>query len=109
MDKNEGWVKIAAHIDEIDFRENNIACLRIHGKSICLIKTLNGLKACSSKCPHAGGDLSAGFLDKRENIICPVHNYRFSLNNGRDTDGEGYFLKIFEVKEDVEGVFIKID
>jgi nitrite reductase/ring-hydroxylating ferredoxin subunit len=108
MNQKESWIRIAANIDEIIFKENNIACIQIDGKSICLIKTINGLTACSSKCPHAGGDLSSGFLDKRENIICPVHNYRFNLNNGRDTNGEGYFLKIFEVKENEEGIFIGI-
>ena len=108
MDQKESWVKIAANKDEIIFNENNIACIEIEGKFICLIKTINGLKACSSKCPHAGGDLSAGFLDKRENIICPVHNYRFNLNNGGDTNSEGYFLKIFRVKANEEGVFIQI-
>ncbi len=107
MHKKEIWIKIATHLDEIKFKENNIACIEIDGKSICLIKTINGLKACSSKCPHAGGDLSSGFLDNGENIICPVHNYRFNLNNGRDTNSEGYFLKIFRVKENEEGIFIE--
>ena len=108
MDKKEDWIKIAASMDEIIFKENNIACIQIDGKSICVIKTKNGLKACSSRCPHAGGDLSSSFLDKRENIICPVHNYRFNLNNGRDTNGEGYFLKIFRVEENQEGIFIEL-
>jgi len=108
MDKKEDWIKIAASMDEIIFKENNIACIQIDGKSICVIKTKNGLKACSSRCPHAGGDLSSSFLDKRENIICPVHNYRFNLNNGRDTNREGYFLKIFKIKENEEGIFIEL-
>lgn len=108
MDKKESWIKIAANVDEIDFKENNIACIPVNGKSICLIKTINGLKACSSKCPHAGGDLSSGFLDKKQNICCPVHNYRFNLNNGRDANSEGYFLKIFGVRENEEGIFIGI-
>jgi 3-phenylpropionate/trans-cinnamate dioxygenase ferredoxin subunit len=108
MDKKEDWIKIAASMDEIIFKENNIASIQIDGKSICVIKTKNGLKACSSRCPHAGGDLSSSFLDKRENIICPVHNYRFNLNNGRDTNGEGYFLKIFRVEENQEGIFIEL-
>lgn len=108
MEKKKTWIKIAENIEHIHFAENNIAEINVEAKSICIIKTGNGLKACVSKCPHAGGDLSSGFLDKRGNIICPVHNYRFNLNNGRDTDGEGYFLKIFEVKENVEGVFIEM-
>jgi len=107
MDKTESWTKIAANIDEIDFKDN-IACIEIEGKSICIIKAITGLKACFSKCPHAGGDLSSGFLDQKGNIICPVHNYRFNLNSGRDTNGEGYFLKIFPVKENEQGIFIQI-
>ena len=109
MDETEKWIKIARNINEISFQDNNIAPIRIAEKSICLAKTGNGLKACSANCPHAGGDLSEGLLDKKENIICPVHNYRFSLNNGRDKDGEGYFLKIYKVKETGEGIFIKLE
>jgi 3-phenylpropionate/trans-cinnamate dioxygenase ferredoxin subunit len=108
MDEKQNWMKIANCIDEIHFGENNIASINIGGKSICIIKSVSGLRACSSKCPHAGSDLSEGFLDKRENIICPVHNYRFSLINGRDTNNEGYFLKIFTVKETGDGVFINL-
>jgi nitrite reductase/ring-hydroxylating ferredoxin subunit len=107
MNKEETWIKVAENIDEINF-ENNIGCVQIKEKSICIIKTTNGLKACSSRCPHAGGDLSAGFLDSKGNIICPVHNYRFNLKNGRDSNGEGYFLKIFPVRENEEGVWLKV-
>ena len=109
MDKKENWTKIALNIQEIIFQKNNVSPIEIGGKTICIIKTFNGLKACSAKCPHAGGDLSQGFLDKKENIICPVHGYRFSLNNGRDTNGEGYFLKIYKVKENDDGIFIELE
>ena len=47
-----------------------------------------------------------GFLDKNGNIVCPVHRYVFSLENGRDISGEGYYLKIYPVKINDEGVFI---
>ena len=107
MEKEESWIRIAQNMDAINF-VNNIGCVQIEEKSICIIKTTNGLKACSSKCPHAGGDLSKGFLDTRENIICPVHNYRFNLNHGRDTNGEGYFLKIYKIRDDESGIFLKI-
>lgn len=104
MEKRETWIKIARNIEEINFK-NNIATIQINERSICIIKTLKGLKACSSECPHAGGDLSSGFLDAKGNIICPVHNYRFNLNHGRDTNGE-YFLKIFQIKENEEGIWL---
>ena len=109
MDQKENWIKVAGNINEISFAENNIATIRIEAKTICLARTGNGLKACSAKCPHAGGDLSEAFLDKKENIVCPVHGYRFSINSGRDTNGEGYFLKIYKIKETEEGIFIKLE
>jgi len=102
-------VKIANYIDEIPFSENNIAALQVEGKSVCLVKTGAGLKAYSSQCTQAEGDLSDGIIDKRENIICPVHGYRFSLNNGRDVTNEGYFLKIYKVIETDHGIFVKLE
>ncbi len=109
MDKTEKWIKIAGNSNEISFQDNNIATIHISGKAVCIAKTNNGLKACFAKCPHAGADLSEGFLDKKDNIICPVHGYRFSLNTGRDTNSEGYFLKIYKIKEIEEEIFIKLE
>lgn len=109
MDKIETWIKIADCMDEIHFSKNNIAEVIVSGKAICIIQTADGLKACASKCPHASGDLSEGLLDKSGNIICPVHNYRFNLSNGRDTNSEGYFLKIFKIKENEEGIFLEME
>ena len=108
MNKNQRWVKIAGGIREIFFGEKNIASVDIEGQKICIIKTTKGLKACSSLCPHASGDLSLGYLDKKENMVCPVHGYRFNLNHGRDSNDEGYFLKIFEVRENEDGVFVEV-
>ena len=108
MSKAENWVKITDIKDDIHFGKNDIAKVKVAGKEICVIQTPFGLKACNAYCPHAGGKLYKGFLDNRGNIICPVHHYRFSLSNGRDTGNEGYFLKIFEVKENEEGVWINL-
>ena len=108
MEKTENRVKIATDIKEISFRENKIATIKIGDKTICIAKINDDLKAFSASCPHAGGDLSKGFLDKKENIICPVHGYRFSMITGRDTDGEGYFLKIYTIEQTEEGIFIRL-
>lgn len=106
MDKNLRWVKIANKKEDIFFDKNNIAPIDVEGQKICIVKTRKGLKACSSICPHASGDLSTGYLDQKENVVCPVHGYRFSLNHGRDTFNEGFFLKIFSVKESDDGLFV---
>ncbi|HET7119006.1 MAG TPA: Rieske 2Fe-2S domain-containing protein [Hanamia sp.] len=109
MEKNENWIKIASSKDEIRFRNNDIAKVKVAGKEICVIQTSNGLKGCNAYCPHAGGKLSKGFLDNKGNIICPVHHYRFNLINGRDTNNEGYFLKIYKVVENEDGIFVGLE
>lgn len=108
MKQEENWVKAAANVNEIFFKDNGIASIKVGDKIICITKTSSGLKAFSSKCPHAGGDLSEAFCDAKQNVICPVHGYRFSLNSGRDKNGEGYFLKIYPVRENTDGIFIKL-
>jgi 3-phenylpropionate/trans-cinnamate dioxygenase ferredoxin subunit len=106
MEKTQKRVKIAAGINEINFPKNKIAKIKIADKIICIAQFNDKLKAFSSGCPHAGGDLSTGCFDKNENIICPVHGYRFSTLTGRDTNGEGYFLKIYKIEQTEEGIFI---
>ena len=51
----------------------------------------------------------SGFINKNENIVCPLHRYSFSLKTGRDTMGEGYYLKIYPVQKNEEGIFVGIE
>lgn len=108
MESSADMVKIADAITSIVFNENNIATAGIKGRNICIIKTNEGLKACVDRCPHAGGSLSEGYLDQHQNIVCPVHHYKFNLKTGRDAFNEGYFLKTFPVIVNDEGVFVRI-
>jgi len=108
QEKKYKWHKIAETMTELQFGENNILQVEIAGKNICIAKTLKGLAACAAKCPHAGGNMAAGFLDKSGNIVCPVHLYAFNFANGRDVTGEGYYLKIYPVDVNDEGVFLGI-
>lgn len=106
--ENDGrWIKISRA--DIIFNESNIATVSLEEKDICIIRTKTGIKACSSHCPHAGGNLSGGFIDGKENIVCPVHHYRFNLGHGRDSNNEGYFLKIFGVREEDADIWIRLE
>ena len=107
--KKYTWHKIADSINEIDFSSNGLTEITIAGKTICLAFNNNTLKACTQKCPHAGGPLVDGYLDAAGNIVCPLHRYKFSLHNGRNVSGEGYFLKTFPVEIKNDGVFIGIE
>ena len=106
IEKKYRWLRVAKSIEELPFAANDLVEMEVEGKRICIAKTANGLKACLSKCPHAGGNLAQGKIDQKGNIVCPVHGYIFNLKSGRDIMNEGYFLKIYPVKEDEKGIFI---
>lgn len=105
-EKQYTWHKIATNLPEINFAENDIAVAEIEGKKICVAKFNDGVFAFAYTCPHAGGFLANGYIDALGNIVCPLHRYKYSMVNGRNTSGEGYFLKHWPVEVRAEGVFV---
>ena len=93
----------------ISFNEQGLAEIVAGGKIICLINKSHQIKACAQKCPHAGGRLAEGFVDAAGNIVCPLHRYKFSLRNGHNTSGEGYYLKTFPVQVNLDEVFVGLE
>ena len=104
--KKYTWHKIADSIDELLFNENNLLETEVDGKQICIARNKGQLFGCAQKCPHAGGFMEEGYVDAAGNIVCPVHRYKFSLKNGRNTSGEGYYLKTFPIEIRPDGVFV---
>ena len=109
MDKKYKWYKIADSLEEISFAENELAEWEVNGKKICLSLFKEQLCATSLKCPHAGGNLSHGFVDVAGNIVCPLHRYKFSLQTGRNVSGEGYYLKTYPIEKRANGYFLGME
>ena len=105
-EKKYSWHKLAETVGEIPFSTNAMASVAVAGKTICVALHKGQLMACAQKCPHAGGVMSDGHLNALGNIVCPLHRYTFSLENGRNLSGEGYFLKTYPVEIRKEGVFV---
>ena len=78
------------------------------GKELCITQIKGVLKVCAAKCPHAGARMAQGYVDGLGNIVCPLHRYRFELNRGRNVSGEGYYLKVYQVEEREDGVYVII-
>jgi nitrite reductase/ring-hydroxylating ferredoxin subunit len=104
--KKYHWVKIADSPEEISFASNDIAEVRTEEKTVCIGKYKDKLYAFAQKCPHASGFLAEGYIDPLGNIVCPLHRYKFSLNNGRNVSGEGYYLKNWPVEIREDGVYV---
>jgi nitrite reductase/ring-hydroxylating ferredoxin subunit len=107
--KHYTWHKMAESIEELHFPASGLKEVEFAGKKVCLILFKDHLYACAASCPHAGGVLAEGYVDVIGNIVCPVHQYKFNIQNGRNNSGEGYFLKNFPIQKREDGFYLGID
>lgn len=101
--------KIADSEEELDFQSNNIAAIDVKGRKMCIGKHGGSLFAFAYKCPHAAGLLANGWIDLKGNVVCPLHQYKFSLANGRNVTGEGYYMKCWPVEKRGEEVWVGLE
>ncbi len=106
MSKTYKWHKIADSIDELQLSSEGLLEIEVNGKRICIAFNKDQFFACAAKCPHAGGNMSHGYVDALGNIVCPLHRYKFALANGRNVSGEGYYLKTYPIEKRENGIFI---
>lgn len=104
--KKYTWHKVADSLSELFPDSIVITERQVNGKKLCF--TLHQLQvfACAGTCPHAGGKMTEGYVDALGNIVCPVHRYKFSLQTGRNSSGEGYFLKTYPVETRDEAIMV---
>ncbi len=107
-EKKYNWHKIAESGAAIPWQMNRLAIMEIAGKTITLSEFEGKIYACAHKCPHAGGVMANGFVDATGNIVCPLHRYRFKLDNGRNSSGEGYYLKTYPIETRSDGLYLGI-
>jgi nitrite reductase/ring-hydroxylating ferredoxin subunit len=88
---------------------NPVTLSEVAGKKFCIALYNDKLFAFAFRCPHAGVSLANGYVDVRGNIVCPVHQYRFNIQTGRNVSGEDYHLKTYKTEAREDGVYIQID
>lgn len=102
------WHKVADSESALRFNNEGICSVQIDDNHLCLIKFAGNLFACKSTCPHGGANLGDGFVNSRGQIICPLHGYKFQLQNGHNVTGEGYKLKVYKAEVRESGVYIDL-
>ncbi len=108
-EKKYKWHLVAESESELAFATNGIAVVEVKGKKVCIAKHQEEWFGFAFKCPHAGGIMADGYIDAVGNVVCPLHRYKFSIRNGRNTSGEGYYLKTFPVNTTEEGIFLGLE
>lgn len=100
------WIKIADQPAALPFNAEQIAVVSVSDQQVCIGRYQERLFGFAYRCPHAAVPLSDGYIDSRGSIVCPLHAYKFSLLNGRNVSGEGYFLKTWPVECRPDGVYL---
>ncbi len=102
------WHHVTDVPQSLPWQENGMCVVTVDGKKITLAHQGDRYFAFAYKCPHASGIMAEGYLDAMGQVVCPLHRYRFSVQNGRNTSGEGYYLKTYPLELREEGLFVQL-
>ncbi|WP_313515413.1 Rieske (2Fe-2S) protein [Sphingobacterium sp.] len=98
------WHKVPVKIDE---SRNYVKALHVAGKKLCLIKEGDVLSVTSSRCPHAGADLTKGWCEEGK-LVCPFHRHRFNLETGKGDEPQHNFIRIYPLKKEDGDFYVGI-
>lgn len=86
---------------------NSTRTIDVEGKRICMARTVTGYYAVSDKCPHAGAHLGRGGWCENEQVVCPIHRYRYDLKTGKGLQGD--YIESYPVQTREDGVYIGLE
>jgi len=80
--------------------------VRVDAKEVCIVRKGHQYFAFQNACPHMGEKLHQGNTNHLNEIICPLHTYRFSMQTGEESSHRCASIKIYEVAIKRDGVFL---
>ena len=104
------WVQIFESREKAEeaVAEGKIRRVVIEKERISLIRTEGRFYAIQDSCPHSGASMSEGWLNNYQEVVCPLHNYCYHLVTGREATQQTRDVKVYEVRVDEEGLFIRV-
>lgn len=82
--------------------------LTVKGRQFVIAHSGKGLVVADALCPHMNEPLHKGKLNAFNQIICPLHEYRFDLETGAESDDRCNRLQIFQIEIESDGVYLII-
>ncbi|GAA4134862.1 hypothetical protein GCM10022216_08350 [Sphingobacterium kyonggiense] len=98
------WHKVPVKIDDT---RNYVKALHVAGKKLCLIRQDDVLSVTSSRCPHAGADLTKGWCEGHK-LICPFHRHEFDIVTGKGTEKQGNYIRMYPLKKEGDDYYVGI-
>ena len=86
---------------------NEPKLLLVGDKEVCLVRKGDELYAFDNACPHMGEQLHRGNTNHLNEIVCPLHTYRFNMKTGAEATQRCKELRTFEIVYVEEEVFLE--
>jgi nitrite reductase/ring-hydroxylating ferredoxin subunit len=95
-------VKLFASIEEAEslIPSGQLKLLAVENEKICISRIEKKFYAFDNLCPHMGAQLHQGNLNPFNEVVCPLHTYRFHLDTGEESTNRCPPLKKFEIVEE---------
>jgi nitrite reductase/ring-hydroxylating ferredoxin subunit len=94
---------VVAKVSEVEPGTRKVVA--VNGTTVVLINQGGTYYAINNECPHEGNPLCEGEL-KDCSIVCPTHEWEFSLKTGESDDHPGFEAQVYPVR--VDGAELKI-
>lgn len=99
------WFKVA-NVSELHLGEGKTV-EPVPGKPIALLNNHGLFQAIDNTCPHRGGSLSDGQI-KDNCIVCPLHQWTFSLETGANIRNPKIKLHVYPINLKGDEIWIAI-
>jgi nitrite reductase (NADH) small subunit len=73
------WIRVT-QADNIPARQGR--SVKLGSRELAIFNLGGGFRAVENRCPHRGGPLADGIV-AGDDVICPLHNWRLSLDSGK--------------------------
>lgn len=90
-----------------DIKEGEGKTVDVLGHPIALFNVGGIFKAIDNICPHRGGSLGEGKL-KDQCIVCPLHQWTFDLETGKNIRTPEVKLKTYPTRIEKDNVWIAV-
>ncbi|HUB39965.1 MAG TPA: thiamine pyrophosphate-binding protein [Streptosporangiaceae bacterium] len=99
-----GWHRV----DPVDVPdEGRVRSVTAGGRTVALARCRGQLGALENRCPHQGGPLGEGSIEKGW-LRCPWHGYDYDPLTGRPPGGFSDGVAAYAVEERADGVYVRV-
>ena len=89
-----------------ELREGTARAVTVNGTEVAVFKCQGRLYGIQNRCPHEGAPLSGGAVDGEE-VVCPLHGYRFNLKTGTCSTDPNLAARVFRLIPEGNGLTIQ--